>query len=111
MTPSAPDAVEPGRLRRAAQLAVKRLGPGQFLVQGQTEPAYTVDLTGDQMCFCRDQEYRGGRIAYCKHILASRLASGDMGLIHTLAALYEPQLRAEREMGLTDDTDGDDEAE
>lgn len=110
MPRDARDAVEPGRLRRAAHRAVKPLGDGHFMVQGTVERAYAVDLTSDTPCTCADAWFHGRG---CLHELAARMASGDMGLIHQLAALYEPQVRAEREMGLTDGTatEGDDEAE
>lgn len=72
---------EPGRLRRAAQLAVKRLGPTTFAVRGQHEPFYRVDVTADVPCYCKDAEYHGKG---CKHFLAAQLASGNMALIQAL---------------------------
>lgn len=72
---------EPGRLRRAAQLAVKRLGPQQFRVRGQDEEFYDVNLEIDTPCDCADAWHRGRP---CKHELASRLANGDMPLIQAL---------------------------
>lgn len=77
-------AYDPGRLRRAAQLAVKRLGPGQARVKGQDEPWYDVDLSADVPCYCKDAEFHGRG---CKHELAVRLASGDMGLIQALGEM------------------------
>jgi hypothetical protein len=72
---------EPGRLRRAAQLAVKRLGAQQFEIRGQDEPFYFVDLSADVPCYCKDAEYHGRG---CKHFLAAQLANGNMPLIQAL---------------------------
>jgi hypothetical protein len=83
-------AYEPGRLRRAATLAVKRLGPTRFAVRGQEEPVYRVDLAVDPPCYCKDSEYHGRG---CKHELAARLHSGDMALVQ---ALGEMLLKAEQ---------------
>lgn len=84
---------EPGRLRRAAQLAVKRLGPAQFAVKGQDEPFYRVDLSADVPCYCKDAEFHGKG---CKHYLASRMANGDMGLLLALGQmLVETEKRLE----------------
>lgn len=84
---------EPGRLRRAAQLAVQRIGPGQARVKGQDEPWYNVDITADVPCYCKDAEFHGRG---CKHELAVRLASGDMALIAALGdMLHAAQQRTE----------------
>lgn len=92
----APDtAYCPKRLRRAAVLAVKRIGPEQFVVRGQDEPFYTVSLACDPPCYCADYYHRGGPTNPCKHILAVRLHSGDSALI---LALGEMLLKAERHM-------------
>ncbi len=72
---------EPGRLRRAAQLAVKRLGPQQFRVRGQDEEFYDVNLEIDTPCCCADAWHRGRP---CKHELSARMANGDMALIQAL---------------------------
>jgi hypothetical protein len=72
---------DPGRLRRAAVLAVKRLGPTRFHVAGQDEPHYSVDLFEDIPCYCKDAEFHGRG---CKHELAARMANGDMALIQAL---------------------------
>ena len=74
-------AYEPGRLRRAAQLAVRRLGPHQYRVRGQDEPHYDVNLELDTPCTCADAWHRGRG---CKHELAGRLHDGDMALIQAL---------------------------
>lgn len=83
---------EPGRLRRAAVLACKRIGPRQYRVRGQHQPYYDVDLDGDQPCYCRDAEYRG---LVCKHEMRARLAEGDPKL---MLALGEMLLRQERRL-------------
>jgi hypothetical protein len=83
-------AFDPARLRRAAQLAVQRIGATTFAVRGQEEPYYYVDLAGDLPCACKDAEFHGSG---CKHELAARLANGDMPLV---MALGEMLLRAER---------------
>ena len=75
---------EPGRLRRAAQLAVRRLGPMQFRVRGQDEPHYDVNLDLDVPCCCKDAEFHGRG---CKHELSARMANGDMGLIQALGEM------------------------
>ena len=74
-------AVCPNRLRRAAQLAVERLGPMQFRVRGQDEPYYDVALDVDPPCYCMDSQMRGPN---CKHTLISRMANGDLALINAL---------------------------
>lgn len=77
-------AYEPGRLRRAAQLAVQRLGPMQFRVRGQDEPFYDVNLEIDTPCTCADAWHRGRG---CKHELCARMANGDMGLLQALGQM------------------------
>lgn len=77
-------AYEPGRLRRAAQLAVQRLGPNQFRVRGQDEPFYDVNLDLDTPCDCADAWHRGRG---CKHELCARMANGDIGLLQALGQM------------------------
>lgn len=72
---------EPGRLRRAAQRAVKRLGPQQFRVAGNHEAYWDVNLDLDTPCDCPDAQFHGRG---CLHELAARLQNGDMGLIQGL---------------------------
>lgn len=91
------EVVEPGRLRRAAVLAVRPHGPGEYEVQGSHTIRY-VNLNTDQPCECEDCFYRGARIRNnCKHTLAARLASGDMTLINALGALLLQAARARGE--------------
>lgn len=77
------------RLRRAWQLVksgrVERLGGTMYRVAGNVEPVYYVDLMGDQMCTCRDMEFRSAEIGQqCKHVLASRLAALDPALLQVI---------------------------
>lgn len=84
---------EPGRLRRAAVLAVKKLGPRQYRVRGQTEPHFDVNLDLNTPCTCADAWHRGRG---CKHELAGRLHDGDMKLVQALGdMLLAAQQRAE----------------
>lgn len=66
----------------------------QFAVQG-TKEARHVDLDGDPQCECEDFYYNGSSAGPCKHILAARLASGDVALIQ---ALGEQLLRAQKNL-------------
>lgn len=75
---------EPGRLRRASMLAVKRVGPNQFRVRGQEEEFYDVNLDLDTPCSCMDAWHHGRG---CKHELSARLASGDMKLVMALGEM------------------------
>jgi hypothetical protein len=74
------------RLRRAWRLvkagAVQPQGDGVFLVAGNVEEVYEVDLRQDPPCHCRDMEYRGGQIRdFCKHVGAARLACLDPSVL------------------------------
>ena len=94
MTTSPSEAVDPARLRRAACLAWERLGPQQIRVRGQNEPFYDVNLELDVPCTCADAWHRGRG---CKHELAARLATGDMGLIQMLGEMLLAAARARGE--------------
>lgn len=92
----------PDRLARAWQLVksgrVQRLGGGRFMVAGNVEETYAVDLTVDPPCYCRDQEYRGGQIKQnCKHALAARLANLDPAVLAAIADSIERQMQQARE--------------
>lgn len=86
---------EPGRLRRAAQLAVKRLGPNQFRIRGQDEPFYDVNLDLDTPCTCADAWHRGRG---CKHELQARMANGDMRLVQALGDMLLKAHKANEEL-------------
>lgn len=85
--------IEPGRLRKAAQLAVERLGPMQFRVRGQEEPFYDVNLDLDTPCTCLDAWHHGRN---CKHELAGKLHVGHTPTFNALVAMYEMQIKAGR---------------
>lgn len=97
MPNDAVDTVEPGRLIRASQLAVRPHGPGEYEVQGSRFIRY-VNMHSDQPCDCEDCFYRGARIRNnCKHFLAARMASGDMGLIRMLGDMLLTAAKARGE--------------
>lgn len=75
---------DPSRLRRGAVRAVKPLGDHKYLVAGNDEPTYTVDLTQDVPCFCKDSEFHGRG---CLHELAARLHDGDPKLMMALGMM------------------------
>ena len=81
---------EPARLRRAASLAVKKLGPRQYRVRGQEQEYYDVSLDTDPACYCIDSQYKGGTIM-CKHETAARLHDGDAGLLQSLGNMLLAQ--------------------
>lgn len=81
---------EPGRLRRAAVLAVRKLGPHQYRVRGQDEPYYDVNLDLDTPCSCKDAEFHGRG---CKHELSARLHDGDSALIMALGMMLLEQTK------------------
>lgn len=83
---------EPGRLRRGALRAVKKLGPHQYRVAGNHSPHYDVNLDLDTPCDCPDAQYHGRG---CLHELAARLHDGDMKLV---MALGEQLLAAEKRL-------------
>lgn len=84
---------EPGRLRRGAARAVRRLGPHQFRVRGTHESYYDVNLDLDTPCMCKDAEFHGRG---CLHELAARLHDGDAKLIQALGDML---LAAEKRRG------------
>lgn len=75
---------DPGRLRRGAARAVRRLGPHQFRVQGTHQRGYDVNLDLDTPCTCKDAEFHGRG---CLHELAARLHDGDAKLIMALGQM------------------------
>lgn len=86
--------IEPERLRKAAKLAVKRLGPMQFRVRGQHEHFYDVNLELDTPCCCLDAWYHGRN---CKHELAAKLHLPDPHTFNALVSMYERAIKAGRE--------------
>lgn len=83
---------DPGRFARAFKLArdghVEQVGPRQFKVAGNEQPYYDVDLDGDPMCYCDDQDWAGRKIRNnCKHVLAARIVAKDPSVIPSLMEL------------------------
>ena len=98
------DTVDPGRLMRASQLAVRPHGPGEYEVQGSKFIRY-VNLNSDQPCECEDCFFRGQRIRNnCKHTLAARMANGEWPLIQMLGNML---LTAQRARGEDDERTDD----
>lgn len=83
---------DPGRFARAFKLArdggVEQVGETRYWVKGRGERWYPVDLAGDPMCYCEDQEWAGRKIRNnCKHVLAARILAKDPSVINSLAEL------------------------
>jgi hypothetical protein len=85
---------EPGRLRRGAARAVKKIGPRQYRVAGNEQPYYDVSLDTDPPCYCKDAEYHGRG---CCHELAARLHDGDAALIMGLGMMLVEQEKRHEE--------------
>lgn len=87
------------RLRRAWALVkggkVKPLGGTRFLVAGNVEEVYEVDLAQDPSCHCRDMENRSALIkGNCKHVLGARIAScKDEALLDTIAEWMDVEVK------------------
>jgi hypothetical protein len=86
--------VEPGRLRRGADRAVKKIGAAQYVVQGTREP-WIVDLESDVPCTCPDAQYRT-TVGPCLHLWAALLQQRVPAAVQALAMLHEQRLRADR---------------
>lgn len=85
----------PGRLRSASRIPIKRTdNPREFFVlsRSRKEHWWPVNLDGDPMCYCEDNQHSTEQ---CSHVLAARLASGDLTL---LQALGEMLLTAEKNL-------------
>lgn len=81
----------PGRLRSAAKLPIDRTdNPNEYFVKSRSRKDHwwPVNLMGDPMCYCEDSEHTTRQ---CAHVIAARLARGDMTLV---AALNEQLERA-----------------
>lgn len=89
------EAVESGRLRRAATRAIKKIGPGQYVVQGTVERCWYVDLSLDYPCQCPDAQYRGAR---CLHTIAAQLQEREPGVVLALGELLLQQQHALRDL-------------
>ncbi len=79
--------VEAGRLERCLGLTVEHVGPGQYRVDGGTEPHW-VDLRSRFVprCDCGDHLWRE---RVCKHILAALLREGDERVIREVGGLVQ----------------------
>ena len=86
-------AYERGRLERAAKRPLTRKAPMQYVVKGNDEPEYDVNLTIDTPCTCKDAMYHGRG---CLHELAAWMAEGDEGLLVAWGML---ELRRQRASG------------
>ena len=91
--PAVTTRLEPGRLRRGAQLAIRRVGPRRYVVAGSNAPWF-VDLDQDPPCGCEDNFYRGKRVGKCKHEYAALLQERDPAALEALARVYEVRLRS-----------------
>jgi hypothetical protein len=91
--------IEPGRLRRAADLGVTPIGPRRYAVQGSVAP-WIVDLDNATPCRCPDAERRT-TVGPCKHLLASMLAERIPAAVEALK-----RLRREDEYAASAPADG-----
>lgn len=80
-------AIEPGRLRRGAELAIRQLGQGEYAVQGSKSIRY-VNLNIDTPCDCEDTQYRAHK-GPCKHVLACQLQERDYSTMKNLDELLK----------------------
>lgn len=77
----------PGRLRSASRIPIQRTdNPREFFVKSRSrkEHWWAVNLDGDPMCYCEDNEHSTRQ---CSHVLAARLASGDVPLLQALGEM------------------------
>lgn len=86
---------DPGRLRRGATRAVRKLGPHQYRVAGTHQRYYDVNLDIDTPCDCEDARWHGRG---CLHELAARLHDGDVALIQALGDMLLKAEQANREL-------------
>ena len=79
----------PGRLRSASRIPIQRTdNPREFFVKSRSrkEHWWAVNLDGDPMCYCEDNE---NTTRQCAHVLAARMASGDMALLQALGNMLQ----------------------
>lgn len=106
-----PDTIEPGRLERAIALlpATERVGPGEYYVwkvarergsDGKVvRTKRCVNLNIDFPCDCEDSFYRGQRVrGNCKHVLACRMAEGDLAVLSMLGTVLVRRERIAEEV-------------
>lgn len=87
---------ESGRLLRAAERPIRKVGPGRYVVAGTKAPWF-VDLNVDPPCACEDSYYRGRKVGMCVHTLACRLQEREPALVAALGALLARRDRHELE--------------
>lgn len=75
--------IEHGRLLRGMALLpfMEELGPNEFRVRGNEEPVYYVNLDGDPVCYCDDAKHAPRASRMCKHEIACRLWSMELGVV------------------------------
>ena len=79
----------PNRLRSASRIPIQRTAnPREFFVKSRSRKDHwwAVNLDGDPMCYCEDNE---NTTRQCAHVLAARMASGDMALLQALGAMLQ----------------------
>jgi hypothetical protein len=95
-------AYEPGRFERAVNLVigkhVRRLGPGEYEVDGNEQPVYHVAPDGDLPCDCTDSRMRPNII--CKHRLAAVLCELDLPLVQAFSDVIERRKKHAKEAGI-----------
>ena len=83
------------RLARSVWLDVTGMGPGLYRVTGGTSPHEVRFTKTQRVCDCPDHTMNGN--ANCKHVLAVRLAKGDLKVRRALRLLIpQPATRAAR---------------
>lgn len=94
-----------GRLVRGLDIAraggVEQVGATQFRVQSQSKKdmQYDVDLMGDPMCYCEDQDFAGRKIRNnCKHVLAAKVLVKHPSIIEPLTELVYQQHQRNEEL-------------
>lgn len=85
------------RLFRGYQRAIRRIGPRTYLVRGNDEPRYVVNLNDEWPCTCADAYWHGRG---CLHELAARLQEREPGVMLALGmALLKNQRAMQTLMG------------
>jgi len=88
----------PGRLRSASRIPIQRTdNPREFFVKSRSrkEHWWAVNLDGDPMCYCEDNQHATRQ---CSHVLAARLASGDLALLQALGDMLLKQEQRNKEL-------------
>jgi hypothetical protein len=88
------DTIEPGRLLRATQLRVERIGLQVYRVTGGREP-HRVD-TAAKTCNCRDHLKRK---VVCMHLIAARIVERDPVVFDAAVECLRVCMAAQQEVG------------